>query len=62
MPEIIPIPGTTTEERLKENMVDVKLDESDMDELDEAVKKCTVHGGRYFAAQSTFLYGDSPEL
>jgi pyridoxine 4-dehydrogenase len=62
MPEIIPIPGTTTEERLKENMVDIKLDDSDLVELDEAVKKCTVHGDRYYAAQQSLLYGDSPEL
>jgi pyridoxine 4-dehydrogenase len=62
LPEIIPIPGTTTEKRLVENMVDVDLSESDMDELDEAVKNCTVHGGRYYAAQSVFEFGDSPEL
>lgn len=47
LPEFIPIPGTITEDRLAENMKDVELSESDIKALDEAVKKCTVHGGRY---------------
>jgi pyridoxine 4-dehydrogenase len=62
LPEIIPIPGTTTEKRLAENMVDVELNESDMDELDQAVEKCVVHGGRYHGAGASLEFGDSPEL
>lgn len=47
MPVIIPIPGATTEKRVTENMKDVRLDESDWDEIDAILKKTTVVGARY---------------
>ena len=46
LPTIIPIPGTTTEQRLSENMKEVSLTDDDMKTLNEMVKKCTVHGDR----------------
>ena len=62
MPTIIPIPGATTEERVRENMVDVTLSESDLKEIDELIASVTVHGGRYNEHMSALEFGDSPEL
>lgn len=47
MPEIIPIFGATTEERVLENLKDVKLSDEEFEELNDIVKKCVVVGGRY---------------
>lgn len=57
LPVIVPIPGTTTEKRLAENMKEVALSEADLRELDEAVKKCSVHGGRYGGPLASLMYG-----
>lgn len=57
LPIIVPIPGTTTEKRLAENMADVVLSEDDLKELDEAVKKCSVHGGRYGGPLAALMDG-----
>jgi aryl-alcohol dehydrogenase-like predicted oxidoreductase len=48
-PWIVPIPGTTKLHRLEENLgaVDVELTPDDLREIDEAVSKIPVQGGRY---------------
>jgi pyridoxine 4-dehydrogenase len=61
-PIIIPIPGATTPERVKENMVDVDLSENDIKEIDSLLASVQVEGGRYPEAASGLLFGDSPEL
>ncbi|KIW06259.1 uncharacterized protein PV09_02731 [Verruconis gallopava] len=55
--EIIPIPGTTKPKRLEENMQDAKLTSEDIKQLNEAVKKCEVLGGRYPAAVDALSWG-----
>jgi pyridoxine 4-dehydrogenase len=47
MPEIIPIPGATTVERVLENSVEVELTEGEMDEIDSVLANCEVIGDRY---------------
>lgn len=47
MPVIIPIPGATTEARIKENMAVVKLSEADMAEIDKTIESIEVVGQRY---------------
>jgi aryl-alcohol dehydrogenase-like predicted oxidoreductase len=48
-PWIVPIPGTTRPDRLKENLTaaDVQLSPDDLREIDEAASRITVHGDRY---------------
>jgi pyridoxine 4-dehydrogenase len=62
MPTIIPIPGATTEERIRENMVDVSLSENDLKEIDELIQSVTIVGDRYNAHMKALNFGDSPEL
>ncbi|KAI9814394.1 MAG: Pyridoxine 4-dehydrogenase [Pycnora praestabilis] len=50
MPTIIPIPGATTEERIKENHHDVELSEEDMEQINKILKNSEVLGDRYPAA------------
>lgn len=50
MPEILPIPGATTAERINENMKPAKLTEEDMSTLNEILKKFRPIGDRYHAA------------
>jgi len=47
MSEIIPIPGATTEERVKENTVEVQLTEEELDKIDEILATCEIKGDRY---------------
>jgi pyridoxine 4-dehydrogenase len=47
LPTIIPIPGSTTEERVKENAHPAKLDEEDLAKLDEILKRFETKGTRY---------------
>jgi len=46
-PEIIPIPGATTEERVLENAKEVTLSNDDIAEIDSILKKFEVKGDRY---------------
>lgn len=48
-PWIVPIPGTTKRKRLEENIAAVALEltPADLDEIDQAAAKITVHGDRY---------------
>jgi len=47
MPEIIPIPGATTVERVKENVVEVEVTESEVKDIDDILAKFDVAGDRY---------------
>ena len=49
MPEIFPIPGATTPERVKENATLVDLTEEEMKEIDEILSSFKVVGDRYHA-------------
>jgi len=55
MPTIIPIPGATTSERVKENSKPAKLSEADFKALQELVNKFPPTGGRYPAAMESSL-------
>ena len=57
MPTIIPIPGASSAERVKENAVEVKLSEEEMGDIDTVLARCEVVGDRYFAAQMRFVNG-----
>lgn len=46
-PEIIPIPGSSTEKRVLENSKDVELSEADLNEIDDILKGFTTVGDRY---------------
>jgi pyridoxine 4-dehydrogenase len=47
MPTFIPIPGATTEARVRENGVQVKLTEGDLDDIQHVLDKFEVVGDRY---------------
>ena len=44
---IIPIPGATTAERVKENPVEVEIIEDEMKEIDNILATCEVIGYRH---------------
>jgi aryl-alcohol dehydrogenase-like predicted oxidoreductase len=48
-PWIVPIPGTTKPERLRENLgaVDVQLTAADLSDIERAAAQITVQGARY---------------
>jgi aryl-alcohol dehydrogenase-like predicted oxidoreductase len=48
-PWIVPIPGTTKQARLEENLgaADLALTPDELREIDGAASKLTVHGARY---------------
>ncbi|WP_307680859.1 aldo/keto reductase [Thermoanaerobacter pentosaceus] len=48
-PWIVPIPGTTKLERLKENIgaVSITFTEEELREINEALSKIPIQGGRY---------------
>jgi len=56
---IIPIPGATTSQRVKENMaaVDVQLTEVELAAINKFVETTEVKGGRYAAAHEASLWG-----
>ena len=47
MPTIIPIPGASSEERVKENTATVYLSEQEEQDIAAILAKAEVHGGRY---------------
>ena len=49
LPTIIPIPGSTTAERVKENAVEVELTEADSKDINTALANFEVVGDRYGA-------------
>ena len=62
MPVFIPIPGASSAERVKENMVDVELSDNDVKEVDSLLASIEIEGGRYPEAHSALLEGDSKPL
>ena len=57
MPQILPIPGTKSVERLDENMRKVVLSAVDVKELDEMVERFPAVGERYPAAFAKLQWG-----
>ncbi|OIW27109.1 Aldo/keto reductase [Coniochaeta ligniaria NRRL 30616] len=53
MPVFIPIPGATTEARVRENGVEVELTAEDLAAIDSVLDRFTVVGGRYPAGVPT---------
>lgn len=56
-PTIIPIPGATTDSRVKENCIDVGLSEQDLQDIGQILKTCEVAGDRYPSAMMASLWG-----
>lgn len=54
-PEIIPIPGASTEARVKENATDVQLTEAELANIQSILNKCEVVGGRYHESHIQYL-------
>jgi pyridoxine 4-dehydrogenase len=52
----IPIPGSTSPERVVENCKPLELSEPELAELDEILKAIPVHGDRYGADQQKYLH------
>ena len=59
-PVIIPIPGATTVDRVRENAQEVILSDEEFDEINIRVKAANVRGGRTFEGWAPLLFGDSP--
>lgn len=59
-PVIIPIPGATTAERVKENTTDVELSENDLKEIESILASVEIHGDRYGGPVNALNFGDSP--
>lgn len=56
-PWIVPIPGTTKRHRLEENVaaVDVELTRADLDDIEAAAARISVHGKRYSEASQRMV-------
>lgn len=57
MPEIIPIPGATTAERVKENAAAVELTDAEMKDIQGILNNFEVVGDRYPAMRMKFVNG-----
>ncbi|KAI5465874.1 NADP-dependent oxidoreductase domain-containing protein [Mariannaea sp. PMI_226] len=57
MPKIIPIPGSSNPDRVRENATIVDLNEQDMAEIDQILASFTVSGTRYPEAHMSLLNG-----
>lgn len=60
-PEIIPIPGGTTSEKVQENTTLIELTEEELAEIDEFVKKFEVQGARYPPFLEHFNFAETVE-
>jgi aryl-alcohol dehydrogenase-like predicted oxidoreductase len=60
--DIIPIPGTTKLERLKENLgsLQVKLTGDEERKIRKACEEAEIHGGRYPEVMKNSLFADTP--
>lgn len=61
MPKVVPIPGSKSPSRIRENAVDVILSEQEMKEIDGILKSIDIAGGRYPHHTEVLNFGDSPE-
>lgn len=57
MPEIYPIPGAVSVERIKENSVEVELTEEEIEEIDTILASFEVVGDRYHAPAMAHIDG-----
>jgi pyridoxine 4-dehydrogenase len=57
LPQILPIPGSSTEDRVKENAKEVDLSEEEIAEIDGILAKFTTKGDRYGAAFAHLMNG-----
>ncbi|KAK4560350.1 hypothetical protein LTR86_005546 [Recurvomyces mirabilis] len=62
LPTIIPIPGSTTVERVRENVGAIELSENDVKEIDSLLASIDIQGGRYGGHLATMEFSDSPPL
>lgn len=62
MPTIIPIPGASSAERVKENMVEIELSDNDLKEIDSLLAGAEIHGGRYDGPLAALEHADTPPL
>lgn len=56
-PQVIPIPGCITVARVEENLKQVTVEQNYLSELDELVKKTSVHGERYGGKVAEYMNG-----
>ena len=61
LPVMIPIPGSTTEERVRENLVTVELSANDVKEIDSLLEQTEVAGERYPERATGLLFGNTPK-
>ena len=61
--DIIPIPGSTKIERVKENLgaLEVNLSKEEEQEIRKVVESAEVHGERYPRAFMDYLFADTPK-
>jgi hypothetical protein len=61
--DIIPIPGSTNIERVKENLgsLSVQLSKAEEQEIREACENAGVHGARYPDGFVDYCFADTPE-
>jgi hypothetical protein len=61
--DIIPIPGTTRIERVKENLasLNIKLSKEEEQEIRKACEEAEIHGERYPEQMLSTLFADTPE-
>ena len=57
MPEVIPIPGSSNVDRIKENAVDVELTDEELREIDTILASSKVIGERYHPAGMKHVNG-----
>lgn len=57
LPQIIPIPGATTDKRVLENSQLIQFNHSEIEEIDKILASCEVIGGRYGGHLATMLNG-----
>ena len=62
MPEFIPIPGASHEDRVNENFGDVSLSSEEMDEIQQIINDTPIAGDRYAQAMAGLNFGSSPPL
>ncbi|KAI9734965.1 MAG: hypothetical protein M1834_002047 [Cirrosporium novae-zelandiae] len=62
--DIIPIPGTKKVKYLEENLgaLDVKLTDTDIAEVRQAVENTEVVGNRFLDRMEAYIFADTPEL
>lgn len=61
-PVIVPIPGSTSIERIRENLTEIQLTHEELQQLNELVKKHVITGGRYPEQFAKLCFGDSMKL